>query len=412
MTDLLTRALRVIPSGGQTFSKSRSVWPSNAPSHLVRGYGSHVWDDKKREYIDVTLGLGPIVLGYQDQDVERSVRLAQQDGPIFSLPYQLEVAIAEMLVRWIPCAQPDGMVKFGLSGTDATGAAMRCARACTGRDQVVSVGYHGWAETCPNRVGIPHDPYLIRADHWWDIRAIPYPGEVAAIIVEPEYADDLVGLREYCTTGGIVLIFDEVLTGFRVALGGYQEYSGVIPDLACFSKAMGNGYPISAVVGKREIMQTFESIGYSGTFFGSTPGLAATGAVIRKMRQEPVIEHLWDAGARLRRTFDAEAKSAGIDAQLVGLAPRMVYRFAGDVDVDPIIRDKPAVLPWRTLFAQEMIRAGVLSNFGITACYAHSSEDVERIGEAIRSAFAVLGGVDDPSGALVGAAALSGVRAA
>ncbi len=410
MTDLLSRALRVIPSGVQTFSKSRGQWPANAPSHLGRGRGGHVWDAQQREYIDFTLGLGPIILGYQDPEVEHAVRLALDDGPIFSMPYQLEVAVAEMLTEVIPCAK-DGMVKFGLSGTDATSAAMRCARAYTGKDIIVSQGYHGWAETCPNKAGMPGNLALVETTDWR--REVSYYGNrLAAIIVEPEYTQDLPGLRKFCTDNGIVLIFDEVLTGFRIALGGYQQYSGVTPDLATFSKAMGNGYPISAVVGKREYMKTFEKIGYSGTFMGSVPGLAAAHAVIRKMRAEPVIPRLWEHGNTIKTVFTECAKDAGIEAELTGLAPRLVFRFKGDTDVDPIIRDKPARLAWRTLFAQSLIQAGVLANFGFCFAYAHSEYDIERASEAIRDAFEVLASVDRPEERLIGEAASPGVRAA
>ena len=406
VTDLLSRALRVIPSGCSTFSKSRGQWPANAPSHLGRGSGAHVWDERQNEYIDFTLGLGPIILGYQDPHVERSVQLALGDGPIFSMPYQLEVAIAEMLTEIIPCAE---MVKFGLSGSDATSAAIRCARAYTGREWIVSQGYHGWHDwCCPNRSGIPDADKVIRIDDWREARCAE--NGIAAIIVEPEYADDLPGLRKHCTENGIVLIFDEVLTGFRVALGGFQEYSGITPDLATLSKAMGNGYPVSAAVGKREIMQTFKKIGYSGTFFGSTLGLAAAGAVIRKMRTEPVIERLWKHGTTLRAAFNDASEEFGVAATLGGLAPRMTFHFPLDTEQDPIIRDWPARLAWRTLFAQELIARGVLANFGLTVCYAHSEYDIKRACEAIREAFKVLASVDDPSERLVGDAAGFGVR--
>src|SRR3990167_1852786 len=409
MTDLLSRALRVPPSGAQTFSKTRGQWPANAPSHLVRGKGARVWDEQQREYVDYTLALGPIVLGYQDPEVEKAVRLALDDGPIFSMPFQLEVAVAEMLTEIIPCAE---MVKFGLSGTDATSAAIRCARAYTGRYLVLSQGYHGWAETCPNRLGLTPNPRLLCVNDWRHIKSLS-PGEaIAAIIIEPDACSDLIGLRKFCTANGIVLIFDEVLTGFRVALGGYQEYSGVIPDLATFSKSMGNGYPISAVVGKREVMETFERIGYSGTFFGSTLGLAATGAVISKMKAEPVIGRLWQNGDVLRAAFVEGAKEHGIAAELTGHSPRLVFHFKGDEDVDPIIRDRPAKLAWRTLFAQSMIQRCCLANFGFVTSYALSDADIERACEAMREALAVLASVDDPAERLIGEAAGTGVRAA
>jgi len=406
--DLLRRALQLIPNGVQTFSKSRAVWPDNAPSHIKSGMGSHVWGSDGREFIDMTMALGPIVLGYGDPDVDAAVREAIISGPIFTFPSSLEVALADKITRIVPCAET---VKFELSGSDAASAAIRCARAFTGKWYVVSQGYHGWHDwCCPNRTGLPHttedyadceDPSVFREDDWRDaFGSGSVEDDTAAIIVEPEYTQDLPGLRRFCSDNGIVLIFDEVLTGFRVALGGFQEYSGVIPDLATFSKAMGNGYPISCVTGKREVMKAFERIGVSSTFFGSTPGLAASLAVIDKMQTEPVIDHLWSVGKRLRVVFEAEAKAAGISVELRGLAPRMTYHFKGD----------GATVPWRTLFAQSMIAAGVLSNFGLTACWAHDAVDIEKVSVAIRSAFRVLASVDDPRERLHGEARLAGVR--
>ena len=159
-------------------------------------------------------------------------------------------------------------------------------------------------------------------------------------------------------------------------------------------------------------MQTFEKIGFSGTFFGSTLGLAAAKAVIRKMRAEPVIERLWKHGNALHSAFNDASVEFGVAARLGGLAPRLTFHFPLDTEQDPIVRDQPARLPWRTLFAQELIARGILANFGLTMCYAHSEYDIERACEAIRGAFKVLASVDDPRERLVGDPAGAGVRPA
>lgn len=416
---LLDRALRVIPTGAQAFSKARSSWPAVAPSFIVGGKGAHVWDDEGNEYIDLTMAIGAVTLGYQDPDVEAAVADQCAEGPLFSLSHPIEVEVAERLTSGLIPRAKDGMARFFKTGSDATSAAVRVARAYTGRDVVMSNGYHGMDEwVCPNPVGIPSFMRLATEqftdwDHAVGRASWPPP---AAVIVEPDvfHVEQLRSMREWCDKNGVVLIFDEILNGFRLAPGGHQELCGVTPDLATYSKALGNGYAIAAVVGKRDVMMAFERVGVSGTFLGDTIGLAAAKAVIAKtgVASSDYYHRLWDIGSRLWAGVESEAFSAGIKVERVGNYPRFGLRFKDDVDVDPIIRDRAPTLPWRTLWAQELIQRGVLGNFGFSASFALSDLDVEQCLEANRAAFGVLASVDDPKERLIGAAAGPGVRVA
>ncbi|CAA7612402.1 putative Aminotransferase, class III pyridoxal-phosphate dependent [Candidatus Terasakiella magnetica] len=381
-TAFLKRAEKVIPLGSQTFSKSRIQYPEGAPMFLTHGQGSRVWDLDGNCYVDMVCGLLPVVLGYQDPDVDGAIRAQLNAGISFSLASPLETELAERLVELIPCAEA---VRFGKNGTDATSAAIRLARAFTGRDHVAVCGYHGWQDwyigaTTRNK-GIPGAVgALTHMLPYNDLDAAhalfkAHPDGVAALIMEPMNAVDpkpgyLAALNELCHTNGALLVFDEVITGFRYALGGAQTMFGVTPDLASFGKAMGNGMPISAVVGRADIMHEMENVFLSGTFGGEALSLAAAIATIDKMKREPVIERLWEVGGILtegvRRIVASHGLSDIID--LVGKAPWMIAAFKDH----PTAR-KEAI---KTLFMVEMLHSGVLFLASHNVSYAHDAEDV------------------------------------
>lgn len=409
---LFDRALRAIPSGVMTYSKARSSWPAIAPTHLVRGKGAHVWDADGNEYIDLAIGLGAVTLGYQDPDVEMFVADQLAQGPIFSLEHPVTVEVAERLTALFPCSV-DGQAKFFKTGSDATTAAVRLARAHTGRDIVLSSGYHGWHSwVVANRTGVAEGeidavvPFVFGGNN----------AEAAAVIVEPETysAPELRAISSYCGATGTILIFDEVLTGFRVCSGGVQDLTGVTPDLTTVSKALGNGYSVAAVIGRRDVMQTFEKVGVSGTFGGDTIGLAAAKAVIAKTETTDYYQRLWDAGGKMRQEFCKAAVESGVEADTSGYPTHWIPKFAkDDHDVDPIIRDKRARLPWRTLYRQLMCERGFLIGPAyVFSSYALSDYDVERFVKANKETFQVVAKVTDPSEVLVGEAAGPGVRAA
>ena len=264
---MLERAQRVIPLGSQTFSKSRVVYPANAaPLFLTHGKGSHVWDVDGNEYVDFVNGLLPVILGYDDPDVIEAVSSQLKRGVTFSLATELEVELAELMREIIPCAE---MVRFGKNGSDATSGAIRVARAHTGRDRVAVCGYHGWQDwyigaTTRNK-GVPAAVgALTHKFPYNDLDALrrlleSHRGEFAAVMMEPMNVEEprpgyLEGVRDLAHEHGALFILDEIITGFRYHLGGAQTLFNVVPDLATFGKSMGNGFPISAVVGRARYM--------------------------------------------------------------------------------------------------------------------------------------------------------------
>ncbi|MDO8605305.1 MAG: aminotransferase class III-fold pyridoxal phosphate-dependent enzyme [Phaeospirillum sp.] len=382
---LLKRAEAVIPLGSQTFSKSRLQYPADSPMFLTHGQGGKVWDVDGNCYVDMVCGLLPVVLGYQDPDVDAAIRAQLTSGISFSLASTLETELAERLVELIPCAE---MVRFGKNGTDATSAAIRLARAFTGRDRVAVCGYHGWQDwyigsTTRNK-GVPAAvqglTHTFAYNNLDSARQLfkDHPGEMAALIMEPMNATDpepgyLAELKALCHANGALLVFDEVITGFRYALGGAQSLFGVTPDLASFGKSMGNGMPISAVMGRADIMHEMENVFISGTFGGEALSLAASIATIDKMKREPVIETLWRTGALLATEVAKLAAGHGLSEVfgLLGRAPWMILA----VQDHPTAR-KEAI---KTLFAREMLRAGVLFLASHNVCYAHDAEDINRV---------------------------------
>jgi glutamate-1-semialdehyde 2,1-aminomutase len=271
------------------------------------------------------------------------------------------------------------MVKFGKSGTDVTTAAVRLARAYTGRDHVLVGGYHGWADWSmarSNRAnGIPAS--IKRLSHSLKDYDFTDPMFTAAMIVEPnENPEYLKKLREFCTKNHIVLIFDEIITGFRYHMGGAQALFDVTPDLACFGKAMGNGMPISALVGRRDIMRLMQppnNIFYSGTMFGEALSIVAAIATIKKMERLKVIEHIWAFGEALALEVETAIGHYALEnaIKLRGLWPRKMLTFH---DHDGAKADQI-----RTFFMMEMAQQGVLIINSHNMSYAHDEPAMKRV---------------------------------
>lgn len=384
--ELIRRAEQVIPLGSQTFSKSRLQYPPGAaPLFATHGDGGRIFDVDGNQYVDLVSALLPVVLGYRDRDVDSAIRRQLTRGISLSLPSELETELAERLRRHIPCAE---MVRFGKNGTDATSAAIRLARAATRRDRVMALGYHGWQDwyigATTRNLGVPAAvTALTHLAPYGDLAAADkllkeHPGEFAAVILEPAGATEpppgyLQGLLELTHKHGALLVFDEIITGFRWALGGAQARYGVTPDLACFGKAMGNGMPISAVVGRASVMRLMEMVFYSGTFGGETLSLAAAIATIDKIERRDVTGQLWRTGAELMAGARQRIAAAGLEnvIGLLGSAPWAILSF----------KDHPAASrdAIKTLFLTEMIQAGVLVNASHNVCFAHTPEDVSQV---------------------------------
>jgi glutamate-1-semialdehyde 2,1-aminomutase/spore coat polysaccharide biosynthesis protein SpsF len=391
------RAQKVIPSCTQTFSKGPTQFVQGvAPVFLERGQGSHVWDVDGNEYIDYAMALGPIILGHNYPSVTEAVMRQMKDGTTFSLPHPLEVRLAEMLVEVIPCAE---MVRFAKNGSDVTSGAVRVARAYTGRDVIACCGYHGWQDwyigTTTRNKGVPKPlAELSISCEYNNIASLErafseHPGKVAAVIMEPvgvaEPRDGFLRkVRDLTQREGALLIFDEIVTGFRMALGGAQEYYGVTPDLACFGKAMGNGYPIAAVVGRREIMELFDEVFFSFTFGGEALSLAAAVATITEIRERDVIEHLWEQGQKLKDGYNVLAREFKLDERTgcVGFPPRTVVTFKDENGEDSLLL--------KSLFQQECIRRGVLFSGSQNMCYSHNDADIDHTLRVYRTAMEIL----------------------
>ncbi|MGO4153382.1 aminotransferase class III-fold pyridoxal phosphate-dependent enzyme [Cupriavidus sp. YAF13] len=383
---LLERALRTIPLGSQTFSKSRTQYPFGvSPYFIERGRGSHVWDVDGNEYLDMIGALAALTLGYCDPDVDAAVKAQLEDGIIFSLPHRLEMEVAEQLVSMVPCAEK---VRFGKNGSDATAGAVRVARAFTGRDHVAVCGYHGWQDwyigtTARNR-GVPQATRDL--SHAWaynDIESLDaifraHPGQVAAVILEPMNVVEpapgfLQAVKELAHKHGALLVFDETITGFRYANGGAQQLFGVTPDLATFGKGLANGYPVSAVAGRADVMQLMEEIFFSFTFGGETLSLAAALATMKKLEREPVTATLARQGQVVIDGLRERISALGAE-DFLSVSGHPSWSFL-------LIKDTARYPMWhlKTLFMQEMLAQGVLTFGTHNMGYSHSDADISRL---------------------------------
>ncbi len=394
---LKLRAECLIPSCTQTFSKGPTQFIQGvAPVFLQRGQGSHVWDVDGNEYIDYPMALGPIILGHNNPTVNEAVQQQMAEGISFSLPHPLEVELAELLVSTIPCAE---MVRFGKNGSDATAGAVRVARAYTGRDVIACCGYHGWQDwyigTTTRNKGVPQAVRDLTFSFEYNKIATleriftEHPGQVAAVIMEPIGVVEpqqgfLEQVKELTHRHGALLIFDEIVTGLRLALGGAQEYFDVIPDLACFGKAMANGWPISAIVGRREIMKLFDEVFFSFTFGGEALSLAASIATINEIKNKNVIAHLWEQGRRLMDGYNVLAREYGLSeyTRCIGLPPHTVITFSD--------RSGEESLTMKSLFQQECLKRGILFLGLQNICFSHSEADIDDTLRVYRTAMEIL----------------------
>jgi glutamate-1-semialdehyde aminotransferase len=387
---LWERAIRVIPGGTQTLSKAPSQFVDGvSPKFLRRGNGAHVWDVDGNEYIDYPMALGPILLGYDHPAVTEAVVAQIHEGTTFTLMHPLEVEVAELLVELIPCAE---RVRFAKNGADATGGAIRAARALSGREHVIATGYHGYHDwyiaSTERNAGIPAaNRGLIHTVAFGELRALERAlgeWETAAVIMEIPGHDPAPGYLhaalELTHRHGALLILDEIVTGFRYALGGAQELYGFTPDMACLGKGMANGYPLAAVVGREQPMAAFEEVFFSMTYSGETVSLAAARATLEVLRSEPVIEHIWARGAELREGIRRLAGEVGFGVDLAGNPPRSALGFR---DCEGL----PSSL-LRGLFLQECHKAGALFGGPIFITYSHSEADIARTLEVVELAFA------------------------
>lgn len=395
--ELKVKAQSLIPSCTQTFSKGPTQYVQGvSPVFLQRGQGSHVWDVDGNEYIDYPMALGAIILGHNYPAVTDAVARQIREGTTFSLPHPLEFEVADLLVKTIPCAE---MVRFAKNGSDATSGAVRVARAYTNREIIACCGYHGWQDwyvgTTTRNKGVPKSVRELTIPFEYnDIGSLKrifkgHPGQVAAVIMEPVGVveprhDFLQQVQEITDREGAVLIFDEIVSGFRFAKGGAQELYRITPDLGCFGKAMANGYPISAVVGKEDIMQLFDEVFFSFTSGGETGSLAAALATITEIRNRNVIDHLWEQGQKLKDGYNVLANEFGVKpyTECVGLPPRTVITFKDENGTESLV--------FKSLVQQECLKRGILFSGGQNLCYSHGNVDIEQTLRVYRTALEIM----------------------
>lgn len=386
--EYLARAERVIPLGSQTFSKSRTQYPVGAaPLFAARSFGSRTWDIDGNEYIDLVSSLGAVALGYGDKEINEAVQKQLQNGVTLSLAHPIEAEVAELIVDLIPCAEK---VRFAKNGSDATSAAIRLARAYTGHDHIIVCGYHGWQDwyigsTTMHR-GVPTATrsltHSVEYNNLESLHAAidELDGKVAAVIMEPmtsEWPKDnyLHEVRKVTQDKGIVLVFDEMLTGFRFAPGGAQEFFGVTPDLAAFGKALANGFPLSAIVGRADILDVMPNIFFSGTFGGETLSLTAAKVVLQRMKSGEPTQQLATIGRQLLSRVE-ELRPEGSKEFLT---------FSGHdswIFQQWNIEDAELLAQAKTLLLQEMLRRGVLLLNTHDVTTAFCNDDIEQVAQA------------------------------
>lgn len=392
--DVFERVSKLIPLGSQTFSKSHLQYPENAPLFISHGKGAHVWDVDGNEYVDMVNGLLSVILGYCDVDVDTAIAQQLKKGISFSLATELELQLAGRLVKHIPSAE---MVRFGKNGSDVTSAAIRLARAYTGRNKIAVCGYHGWHDwyigsTTMNK-GVPEEcSQLTCRFEYNNIESLvklidSNPGQIAAVILEPmnvSFPENnfLHEVRELCTKNGIVLVFDEIITGFRCDLGGAQKLFDVTPDLSTFGKSMGNGMPISALVGKFEIMQLLDRIFFSSTFGGEALSLAAAIAVIDKIESCHVPADLARKGRYLEQMISELISNFKLEniIKLTGLDSWKLLI----IDDDPNTGISRGIIKY--IFISQMLENGVLIQASHNLSYAHTDSDLEKVVNAYKIA--------------------------
>ncbi len=397
--ELWGRAVQLISGGSQTGSKRATAYALGAyPIYAERAEGARIKDVDGNWYIDYVLALGPITLGYCYPAVDEAIAEQLGKGIIYGLMSPLEVEAAELICETVPCAD---MARFLKGGAEVTTAAARIARAHTGKELILNSGYRGWADTWTaaldgeRRRGVPEClTSVIESFPRDDLEALrgkleQHRGQVALIFLDAASGTEppegyLEGVRELCDEYGVLLAFDEIVTGFRLAPGGAQEYFGVTPDLACFAKGVANGMPLGVICGRADLMQLARDLTISVTYGGEALSLAAVVAALNEYRVNPVHEQIWRQGRRLMAGFDELGERHGVPLKCYGLAPmssqRIEYEDAelqGDV--------------W-TLLLQEMATRGVLIRRGglLFITYSHGDEEVEETLAALDESLAVI----------------------
>ena len=408
--DLWDRANSIIPGGSQLISRRPYVFANGiAPVYAKRGKGSRIWDDQDVEYIDYGMSVTAAILGYADDVVDHAVIEQISRGVSYSLNSEHEIELADLLIERIPCAE---MVRFSKGGGESCAIAVRIARGTTGRDIILFSGYHGWHDwylaaghleagafdpfALPNiqPTGVPSAlkgtsiPFA-----WGELEPLEqlleqHRGQVAGIVMEPILLATrppegyLEGVRDLATRENVVLIFDEVTTNFRYSANGIQDFVGVVPDIACFAKAISNGYSMGAVVGKRWVMEPASNMFISSTYWNDLVGVTAAITTLKEIERRDVPALLADYGERLQSGMREVLDEVDLPVEIDGMpaTPGFHFTAAGKPDEAKKLD---------TLVAQETAKRGILFNGHPRHSSAHNDRDLGLTLEAFRDALLV-----------------------
>ena len=399
---LFKTAKKIIPYASQTFSKGVKAFSDGAtPKYLDRGKGCEVWDVDGNKYIDYCMGAQPLILGYSDDDVNKAVYKQLQKGSTFSLNNKLEIDVAQLIKKYVPCAEG---VRFGKNGADATTIAVKLARAITKRDHIAFCGYHGWHDwfisTTDLDEGIPKfNKKLAHAFSYNDIKSLEnifkkYQNKISCVIMEPITVSPpnclnkdkknckincknfcknnfLTKVKELCKRNKTLLIFDEVITGFRYSMGGAQKLFGVYPDLACFAKAISNAIPLSAITGKWKYMKKLEKVFFSFTYGGDCIGLSAAKATITKLHKLNCLDHINKVGEKLKSGLNKIINKYKLSYLMScdGFPCRSILKINK-------LNRLPDPLIIKTFIQQELIKNGILWSQYHSISFAHKKKHI------------------------------------
>ncbi len=386
-------SLNYLGAGSSTNSK-RPVFEGYEPAVIVRGNGCRVWDLDGNEYIDFRCGLGPVTLGYNIPEINQAIIDQLKNGISFSYPHPIEGEVAKKLTEIIPCAEK---VRFLKTGGEAIAACIKIARNYTKRKIIVHCGYNGWLNcfgisgisapgilsSSPQK-GIPPEIASLHKNlPWadfdlWQELFDEKGEEIAGVVIASNYRDIEKGkeflpfIRKLTEKYGSLMIMDEIVTGFRVALGGVHQYFNFLPDMAVFSKGIANGMPLSAYLGKKELIESSYEIGISSTFGGETLSLSVCKAVIDFYIKNNVIEYLWKTGDKIWGEINNLFKKYGIEAEIKGFPVCPFFDFKSSEE--------------KTLFFRNCFKNGVIFyNVGYIN-FSHKERDIEETIEKVEKA--------------------------
>ena len=394
---LLEKAEKIIPALSQTFSKAPYSYVQGVyPTYLEKGKGCYVYDVDNNRYIDYVLGLGPVILGYGYPKVDQAIKDQLKNGISFSIPHRLELEVSEKISKFIPGAE---MVKFTKTGSDAGTAAIRAARAHTKCDNIAYCGtggvWHDWFTVMTSRnAGIPKTlRKMIKKFQYNDIESLKiifekWKGQVGSVYIEPIFFEFpknnfLHNVKKIAHKHGAVLIFDEVVSGFRFANGGAQELLKIEADMSVWGKGIANGMPLGAITGKKWIMEQFNDIFYSTSYGGETLSLAAAAAVMDELKEKSVVKYCWKLGEKLTKEFNQISEEVGVDIKMNGLPVRS-FIVAKD-------ENGKQSLEIQSLFYQEMIKRGILFGLGaVLLSFSHSENHINQTLKASKTSMKIV----------------------